>query len=306
MFNPKKLFAIAIMLVLSLALTAHEPKAAADETITTPDKVVVFKIGDYNYYIVDLKQNKSETVKMDTAPQVYPPGRTFVPVRFLGNALGVTDENISWENSKQTATLKGKKTLQLQIGNSLMQSGGDTVKMDVVPLVQPPGRTMLPARYVAEGLGYIVEWDAQNQLVIAYPEGQPKPDIEKIRKLIGDISPGVKIVSEKDLTPEAIQTIRNIKQLNPDEKWASIEPKYHEEYKKAIQRDFLNVMVVRPDIEPITKIDSIVVSDKLFYQEDRGGRTYRVIINGNQIWDVIVIFTGKQREAVSAVYLGTI
>jgi len=165
---------------------------------------------------------------------------------------------------------------------------------------------MLPARYVAEGLGYIVEWDAENQLVIAYPEGQAKPDIEKIRKLIGDISPGVKIVSEKDLTPEAIQTIRNIKQLNPDEKWASIELKYHEEYKKAIQRDFLNVMVVRPDIEPITKIDSIVVSDKLFYENNRGKENYRVIVNGNQIWDVFVIFTGKDYEAFTAVYLGTI
>ena len=60
-------------------LPVHNAVAGNDETIATPDKVVVFKIGDYNYYIVDLKQNKSETVKMDTAPKIYPPGRTFVP-----------------------------------------------------------------------------------------------------------------------------------------------------------------------------------------------------------------------------------
>lgn len=185
MFNPKKLFAIAIiMLVLSLALSAHNPNAVADETITTPDKVVVFKIGDYNYYTVDLKQNKSETVKMDTAPKIYPPGRTFVPVRFLGNALGVDDKNITWDSGTNTATLKSNKTLKLQIGSKTMYSDSNAVQMDVAPIIQPPGRTMLPARYVAEGLGYIVEWDAENQLVIAYPEGQAKPDFKKVIEII--------------------------------------------------------------------------------------------------------------------------
>ena len=162
----------------------HNAVAGNDETITTPDKVVVFKIGDYNYYIVDLKQNKSETVKMDTAPQVYPPGRTFVPVRFLGNALGVDDKNITWDSGTNTATLKSNKTLKLQIGSKTMYSDSNAVQMDVAPIIQPPGRTMLPARYVAEGLGYIVEWDAQNQLVIAYPEGQPKPDFKKVIEII--------------------------------------------------------------------------------------------------------------------------
>ncbi|SHH33814.1 Copper amine oxidase N-terminal domain-containing protein, partial [Thermosyntropha lipolytica DSM 11003] len=181
--NFKKL--LGAFLILSLALIpGHNATADNAETIATPDKVVVFKIGDYNYYLVDLNNNKVDTVSMDTAPQIYPPGRTFVPVRFLGNAFGVDDKNITWDGKANTATLKGKKTLRLQIGNKTMHSDGQAVKMDVAPLIQPPGRTMLPARYVAEGLGYIVEWDAKSQMVIAYPEGQPKPDVEKIREII--------------------------------------------------------------------------------------------------------------------------
>jgi len=181
--NFKKL--LGILLILSLALLpVHNAVAGNDETIATPDKVVVFKIGDYNYYTVNLKENKSETVKMDTAPQVYPPGRTFVPVRFLGNALGVDDKNITWDSGTNTATLKSNKTLKLQIGSKTMYSDSNAVQMDVAPIIQPPGRTMLPARYVAEGLGYIVEWDAENQLVIAYPEGQAKPDFKKVIEII--------------------------------------------------------------------------------------------------------------------------
>ncbi|SHG90432.1 Copper amine oxidase N-terminal domain-containing protein [Thermosyntropha lipolytica DSM 11003] len=159
--------------------------AWADEgVVARNDKVVVFKIDNYNYYLVDIKNNKAEPVRMDTAPKIYPPGRTFVPVRFLGNALGVDDNNITWQANTQTAILKGNKTLKLQINNKTMHSNDKPVQMDVAPLIQHPGRTMLPARYVAEGLGYIVEWDAKSQMVIAYPEGQPKPDVNKIREII--------------------------------------------------------------------------------------------------------------------------
>jgi len=181
--NFKKL--LGILLILSLALLpVHNAVAGNDETIATPDKVVVFKIGDYNYYTVDLKQNKSETVKMDVAPKVYPPGRTFVPVRYLGNALGVDDNNITWDAKTRTAKLKGKNELKLTIGKKTVAVNGQEKAIDVAPVIVDPGRTMLPARYVAEGLGYIVEWDAENQLVIAYPEGQPKPDFKKVIEII--------------------------------------------------------------------------------------------------------------------------
>ncbi|MCL6479925.1 MAG: copper amine oxidase N-terminal domain-containing protein, partial [Peptococcaceae bacterium] len=65
-------------------------------------KSVVFKIG-VPYYVVD---GRTPGVKMDASPFIRE-GRTFVPVRFLGNALGLDDGRITWDGSTRTATLRG-------------------------------------------------------------------------------------------------------------------------------------------------------------------------------------------------------
>jgi len=119
------------------------------------------------------------SVKMDAAPMISN-DRTFVPVRFLGNALGVDDNNIVWDNSSRTAILKGKNELKLTIGSKTMTVNNEKRAMDVAPIIVDPGRTMLPARYVAEGLGFTVDWDDQNRLVVVYPEGSEKPDLQAI------------------------------------------------------------------------------------------------------------------------------
>ncbi len=144
-------------------------------------KLVVFKIGDSNYYVED-KDGNILTVPMDVAPYIKD-GRTLVPARFLGNALGVPDEKITWDQATKTATLQGKKKLTLVIGSLNMKSDDEVVKMDVAPEIKS-GRTMLLARYVAEGLGYEVGWDAARKLVICWEEGTPQPDMSKILKEI--------------------------------------------------------------------------------------------------------------------------
>ncbi|NPV74312.1 MAG: copper amine oxidase N-terminal domain-containing protein [Pelotomaculum sp.] len=136
-------------------------------------KSVVFKIG-VPYYVVN---GQMPGVKIDVAPFIHN-DRTFVPVRFLGNALGVTDDRITWDTGTQTATLKGAKaTLNMTIGKSEVVSNGAAKAIDVAPMLVDPGRTMLPARYVAEGLGYEVDWDEATQTVICWPAGEQKPDV---------------------------------------------------------------------------------------------------------------------------------
>ncbi|OPX85712.1 MAG: hypothetical protein A4E53_03391 [Pelotomaculum sp. PtaB.Bin104] len=137
-------------------------------------KSVVFKIG-VPYYVVN---GQTPGVKMDVAPFIEN-DRTFVPVRFLGNALGVDNSNIAWDNSTQTATLKGAKAvLSMAIGKAEVVSNGQARAIDVAPMLVDPGRTMLPARFVAEGLGYQVDWDEATQTVICWPAGQTKPDVK--------------------------------------------------------------------------------------------------------------------------------
>ncbi len=155
----------------------------ADETIATQNKLIVFKINHGSYYVQDIGSTDVSTVQMDTAPFIKD-SRTFVPVRFLGNALGVSDSNISWDNNARKAALQGKSKLELTIGSKTMLKNNQPSVMDVAPMIAN-SRTMLPARYVAEGLGFKVEWDAVNQLVVAYPEGQQKPDMAAIKAKLG-------------------------------------------------------------------------------------------------------------------------
>ena len=180
--NFKKVLSMLVVLSFMFLLSG-DVKVIADETIATSERLIVFKIGDKNYYTQEIGKTEVKKTAMDTAPFIKD-SRTFVPVRYLGNALGVDDNNITWDAKTRTAKLKGKNELKLTIGKKTVAVNGQEKAIDVAPVIVDPGRTMLPARYVAEGLGYIVEWDAENQLVIAYPEGQPKPDFKKVIEII--------------------------------------------------------------------------------------------------------------------------
>jgi len=184
-----KIIALAIMLAFLVTIPGFTT-VKADETLVTPNKLVVFKISDYNYYTQDIGSDKVNKVKMDAAPLIKD-NRTFVPVRFLGNALGVTDSNIQWDKATRTATLKGKAELVLKDGEKAVTTNGNKQTIDVAPYIIPPGRTMLPARYVAEGLGFTVEWDKANQLAICYPAGTQKPDMSKVLQEIKKPEPVV-------------------------------------------------------------------------------------------------------------------
>jgi hypothetical protein len=173
---------ILVALVMLAGVCMVSGTVLADEVVKVVEKdkikVVVFKIGDYHYYLEDIDGSVSKT-KMDAAPYIKQ-GRTFVPVRYLSNALGLTDNKINWDGAKREVRLDGNKVVHMQIGNKTMYSDLKPIIMDVVPEIIPPGRTMLLARYVAEGLGFKVDWDQSRQLVICYPEEKAKPDLEKI------------------------------------------------------------------------------------------------------------------------------
>lgn len=105
-----------------------------------------------------------ETKEMDVAPEVKD-NRTFVPVRYLAYSLGVAENNIKWDSKTQTASLaKDDTMIELTIGSNIQKINGQPQEMDVAPYLKD-GRTMLPARWVAEPLGAKVEWDETTQQV---------------------------------------------------------------------------------------------------------------------------------------------
>ena len=138
---------------------------------------VVFIEGRSEYFV----DGNTPGVKMDAAPYISQ-DRTFVPVRFLGNALGVTNENIFWDTETSKAKLVlGSRSAELTIGKIELLAGSQAKTMDVAPELKN-ARTYLPARFVAEALGYQV--DFIDGLVVCYPEGTEKPDVSAVKQYL--------------------------------------------------------------------------------------------------------------------------
>jgi len=89
-------------------------------------------------------------------------GRTLVPVRALGEALGA---EVLWrEDSRQAVLRTARTTVTLTLGSATAQVNGKTVPLpDGVPAVlvctDSAVRTMAPLRFVAEQLRAAVDWD---------------------------------------------------------------------------------------------------------------------------------------------------
>ncbi|NPV91677.1 MAG: hypothetical protein HPY50_12975 [Firmicutes bacterium] len=162
----------AAFLILILA-AASVPTEAAQTTIQggAVPRSAVFEVG-VPFYVADGPPG----VPMDLSP-LLKEGRVYIPVRSLGSALGIGDDRISWDGSSQIITIKGKDTtLEMRIRNTRVALDGGLGQIDSPPLLIE-GRAFVPARYVANSLGYHVEWDDGNQAVVLWQKGTRRPDV---------------------------------------------------------------------------------------------------------------------------------
>lgn len=126
--------------------------ANCDANASEQNNIGLFRINSNIYEVNGIAK------VMDAVPYIKT-GRTYVPVRYLGYALGVAENNIIWDAVSRKVTLsKEDRTVELTIGSQSIKVNGIVNTMEVAPEIIN-GRTMLPARYVAEGLGYQVGWD---------------------------------------------------------------------------------------------------------------------------------------------------
>jgi hypothetical protein len=105
---------------------------------------------------------------MDVPPFIRD-GRTFVPLRAIGEALG---DDVNWDNDTRTAsvTFPDGTVISMTIGDSdITVIDGDgavsVIENDAAPVIED-GRTMLPVRGLAEAAGFEVDWDGENQNVV--------------------------------------------------------------------------------------------------------------------------------------------
>jgi titin len=104
---------------------------------------------------------------MDVSPIILD-GRTLLPFRYVSEAIGA---DVRWDATTKKVTVTLDNTvIELWIGNSTARVNGvdkriDPANLSVKPMVLPPGRTMLPLRFIAENLGCDVEWNPQTKAV---------------------------------------------------------------------------------------------------------------------------------------------
>ncbi len=118
---------------------------------------VLFVIGEASYTVQGVKQ------KMDVAPYLKN-GRTYLPLRYVGLSLGVSEEDIEWDGKTATLT-KGDTVVKVTVNVKSLNVNGKESAIDAAPELAPPGRIMLPYRAVAEAFGAKVDWDAATKTV---------------------------------------------------------------------------------------------------------------------------------------------
>jgi hypothetical protein len=101
-------------------------------------------------------------IEFDQQP-VMENNRTLVPMRAIFEAMGAA---VEWYPDTQTVIAKkGDVTVSMQIGNGVFTVNGQERKLDVPPKITG-GRTLAPARAVAEGFGAIVDWNTAEKTVV--------------------------------------------------------------------------------------------------------------------------------------------
>ena len=127
---------------------------------------IVLKIGDKTGTTNEVVQN------LNVAPLIQQ-GRTLVPFRFIGEQLNAKIDFTTNPLTKQVETVSyalDSVEIVLTIGKSQALVNGKGVALEVPPQIIS-GSTVVPLRFVTEGLGCLLTWEAVTQTItIQYPK----------------------------------------------------------------------------------------------------------------------------------------
>lgn len=116
---------------------------------------IILTIGSKNALINNVSYS------LDAAPFIVS-GRTMLPLRFLGEAFGIT---FIWDGGTKTVTYASEKgQVVLTIGEKKVLIGENTINLDV-PSGIVAGRTFVPIRFIGESLGAEVIWHPETKKV---------------------------------------------------------------------------------------------------------------------------------------------
>lgn len=119
-------------------------------------------------YIIMTTNNKvyfvnGKAFEMDTQP-VNKEGNVFVPIRVISESLGA---KILWEfNPDKTIKISIDGRLILNTNDNLAFIDGKKVYLNFAPYIDENNRTLVPIRFIAEGLNCKVDWVQSEQKVM--------------------------------------------------------------------------------------------------------------------------------------------
>lgn len=129
--------------------------------------VLRFYIDQSQYFINDIAS------PMDAAP-VVKDNRTLLPIRYVATPLGAS---LDWDPVARKVSISNSTALiELWIGKNTARVNGvekliDPANPQVAPIILPPGRTMLPLRFISENLGCQVDWNnTLREAKVTYPK----------------------------------------------------------------------------------------------------------------------------------------
>ncbi|MGI6129034.1 MAG: stalk domain-containing protein [bacterium] len=100
-------------------------------------------------------------ISFDVSP-VIENGRTLVPFRAIGEALGV---QVHWDNAnRRVIAEKGNLLIELPVNQTTANVSGQNVTLDV-PATIRQGRTLVPLRFFSQAFGAAVHWNDSSRTV---------------------------------------------------------------------------------------------------------------------------------------------
>ena len=171
-----------LLLALSLLLGAGAAVGSADDPLVTRgwvDQYIASQLAPFEARLEkaasqmpevpsiklwigrDYLLNGEEKVSLDSKPYLGETGRTMVPLRALGEAIGA---EFNWENStKRVVYTKGDKEVVLWVGRAEVQVNGQKMTTDCAPELVS-GRLMVPLRVITENLGFHLIWSNEQKM----------------------------------------------------------------------------------------------------------------------------------------------
>jgi hypothetical protein len=132
---------------------SETPTKEPQQTPIPQEKEVIKVVSESNALTIFIGEKEIDFT--DAKPFIDENGRTQIPIRAVGEALGC---QVLWEETERMVRLKKENSvITITIDSNKMTADEKEIEMDTTAKIIG-GRTYIPLRFAGEALGFEVEW----------------------------------------------------------------------------------------------------------------------------------------------------